>query len=76
MSRHELQIANNTTFAYGYDHPLGVYFYQYIDENLELVREDEGAASVLLNEMEDIGRKFFPMNHIMDAVMDLPIRDS
>ncbi len=76
MSRHQVQLGNNETFAYGYDHPLGVYFYQYIGENEDVVREGEGSASVLLTEISELGQKLIPMNHLMDIAMDLPIRDS
>ena len=76
MSRHTKQLSNNETFAYGYDHPLQEYFFQYFDGAQNLIREGAGASSVLLNEIESLGRKMFPMNHIMDIAMDLPVRDS
>jgi hypothetical protein len=52
------------------------YFFQYFDAGENLIREDAGTQSVLLNEMESLGQKMFPMNHLMDVAMDLPIRDS
>ena len=75
MSRHTQQLSNNETFAYGYDHPLQEYFFQYFDVDGELIREDAGTSAVLLNEIESLGRKMFPMNHIMDIAMDRPVRD-
>ena len=76
MSRHQIELSNNETFAYGYDSPMQEYFFQYFDVNDEIVREGAGAASVLLTEMGALGQKMFPMNHLMDVAMDLPIRDS
>jgi len=76
MSRHTIHIANNESFAYGYDHPMQEYFFQYFDEKHDLIREGAGAASVLLTEIDSLGKKMFPMNHIMDIASDLPIRDS
>jgi hypothetical protein len=76
MSRYTIQLSNNESFAYGYDPPLMEYFFQYFDAGENLIREDAGTQSVLLNEMESLGQKMFPMNHLMDVAMDLPIRDS
>ena len=76
MSRYQIELSNNETFAYGYDSPMQEYFFQYFDVNDEIVREGSGAASVLLTEMGALGQKMFPMNHLMDVAMDLPIRDS
>ena len=75
MSRHQIELANNETFAYGYDSPMQEYFFQYFDGGGELIREGAGTSAVLLNEIESLGRKMFPMNHIMDIAMDLPVRD-
>lgn len=63
------------TFAYGFDRPLQEYFFQYMDVNGEIIREGAGSASVLLNEMNELGTKGFPMNHVDDVALDLPIRD-
>jgi hypothetical protein len=76
MSRHIKELSNNMTFAYGFDRPLQEYFFQYMDVNGEIIREGAGASSVLLTEIESLGQKMFPMNHIMDVAMDLPIRES
>ena len=75
MSRFEKQLNNNETFAYGYDRPLQEYFFQYFYGGGELIREGAGTSAVLLNEIESLGRKMFPMNHLMDIAMDLPIRE-
>jgi len=75
MSRYELKISNGYTFAYGYDRPLQEYFFQYFDGGDNVIREDAGTASLLLQEIDILGRKMFPMNHIMDIAMDMPIRD-
>jgi hypothetical protein len=75
MARYEIQLSNGNSFAYGYDKPFMEYFFQYVDGAQNLIREDSGQASVLLQEIELLGQKMFPMNHIMDIAMDMPIRD-
>ena len=75
MARYEIKLTNGNAFAYGYDRPLMEYFFQYLDKGGNVVREDAGTASLLLGEIELLGIKMFPMNHIMDIAMDLPIRE-
>ena len=73
MSRYTIQLDENTQFVYGYDRPLLEYFFQYFDENKELIRDGAGTQSTLLDEFHEVGIDRIPSEHVNDVALDLPI---
>ena len=75
MSRHAIKIESKdaSTFVYGYDRPLQEYFFQYWNDNQEVVHSGEGSHTVLLDEMCAIGMEKFPEAHVDACAMDLVI---